>query len=105
MTASYSRVLNLQRNLYQAGVEYLEALENAQTSYVVLDGFVYSGGLDSCNSSSIRLRSDFIPMNSFVHWFTATYYPRSSGVPCRLRLRSLTLIAKSASSWSPELLV
>jgi len=23
-------------------------------------------------------------MNSFVHWFTATYYPRSSGLPLPL---------------------
>lgn len=47
MDASFSRVLNLQRELYSAEVEYLHALEAAQTSYVVLDGFLYSGGLDA----------------------------------------------------------
>ncbi len=47
MDASYSRVLNLQRALYSAEVEYLSALEAAQTSYVVLNGFLYSGGLEA----------------------------------------------------------
>ena len=46
MGASFSRVLNLQRELYSAEVEYLQALQNAQMSYVVLDGFLYSGGLE-----------------------------------------------------------
>lgn len=47
MDASFSRVLNLQRELYSAEVGYLDALQNAQTSHVVLDGYLYSGGLDA----------------------------------------------------------
>ena len=42
----------------------------------------------SCNSSSIRLRSDVIPMNSFAHWFIATSVRYAREHPCRLRLRS-----------------
>ncbi|HZB87508.1 MAG TPA: TolC family protein [Terracidiphilus sp.] len=46
MDASFSRVLNLQKELYSAEVEYLNALEDAQMSHVTLEGFLYSGGLD-----------------------------------------------------------
>jgi cobalt-zinc-cadmium efflux system outer membrane protein len=47
MDASFSRVLNLQRELYASEVEYLQALQAAQTSRVVLDGFLYSGGMEA----------------------------------------------------------
>ncbi len=47
MGASFSRVLNLQRELYENEVRYVEALEAAQTNYVVLNGFLYSGDLDA----------------------------------------------------------
>jgi outer membrane protein TolC len=47
MDASFSRILNLQRELYSAEVGYLDALQNAQINHVVLDGFLYSGGLDA----------------------------------------------------------
>lgn len=51
MDASFPRVLNLQRELYQSTEEYLQALQDAQTQYVVLDGFLYSDGLNSFGSA------------------------------------------------------
>ena len=47
MDASFSRVLKLQRDLYETEVSYLQALEATQTNYVVLSGFLYSGDLDA----------------------------------------------------------
>ena len=47
MDASFSRVLALENELYQSTEEYLEALEDLQTRYVILDGFLYSDGLSS----------------------------------------------------------
>jgi hypothetical protein len=67
--ASFSRVLNLQKELYSAEVEYLDALEDAQISHVVLEGFLYSEGLDmpsgadpsTGRASSERLGSSRMP--------------------------------------------
>jgi cobalt-zinc-cadmium efflux system outer membrane protein len=56
MDASFSRVLNLQHELYATEVEYLHALEDAQTSYVVLDGFLYSGGLEMPSGADPLMR-------------------------------------------------
>jgi cobalt-zinc-cadmium efflux system outer membrane protein len=44
MDASFSRMINLQRELYQSEAEYLRALEGAQTAFVTLNGVLYSGG-------------------------------------------------------------
>ncbi len=44
MDASYARVLNLQREMYTAEVDYLEALGSAHRASVVLQGFLYTGG-------------------------------------------------------------
>ncbi|MCU1313197.1 MAG: hypothetical protein JWM54_954, partial [Acidobacteriaceae bacterium] len=51
MEASFSRTLNLQRDLYQSTAEYLEALEETQRQYVILNGFLYSEGLDPAGSA------------------------------------------------------
>ncbi len=53
MDASFSRVLNLQRDLYETEVSYVRALEAAQTSYVVLSGFLYGGGLDASGNGDL----------------------------------------------------
>jgi cobalt-zinc-cadmium efflux system outer membrane protein len=76
MDASFSRVLNLQKELYSAEVEYLNALENAHMSHVTLEGFLYTGGLDvpsdadpstgsttSDRSSSARMPQMMVPMD------------------------------------------
>jgi len=64
MDASFSRVLNLQRDLYTAEVQYLHALEGAQTSYVALDGFLYSGGLELPQGADPAMRNGLTDQSS-----------------------------------------
>jgi cobalt-zinc-cadmium efflux system outer membrane protein len=45
MTASFIRVLNLQRMLYENETGYIDALERAWTSSIALSGFLLEGGL------------------------------------------------------------
>jgi cobalt-zinc-cadmium efflux system outer membrane protein len=45
MTASFIRVLNLQRKLYENETDYIEALEHAWISSVALRGFLLDGSL------------------------------------------------------------
>lgn len=45
MTASFIRVLNLQRMLYENETAYIDALERVWTSSIVLSGFLLEGGL------------------------------------------------------------
>jgi cobalt-zinc-cadmium efflux system outer membrane protein len=45
MTASFIRVLNLQRMLYENETGYIDALERAWTSSITLSGFLVEGGL------------------------------------------------------------
>jgi len=45
MTASFIRVLNLQRMVYENETGYIDALERAWTSSVALGGFLLEGGL------------------------------------------------------------
>ncbi len=45
MTASFIRVLNLQRMLYENETGYIDALEHAWTSSIALSGFLLEGGL------------------------------------------------------------
>jgi outer membrane protein TolC len=45
MTASFIRVLNLQRMLYENETDYIEALEHAWISSVALRGFLLDGSL------------------------------------------------------------
>jgi len=45
MTASFIRVLNLQRMLYENETGYIDALEHAWTSSIALNGFLLEGGL------------------------------------------------------------
>jgi cobalt-zinc-cadmium efflux system outer membrane protein len=47
MTASFIRVLNLQRMLYENETAYIDALERAWTSSTALSGFLLEGGLMS----------------------------------------------------------
>jgi len=64
MDAAFSRVLNLQRDLYTAEVQYLHALEGAQTSYVALDGFLYSGGLELPQGADPAMRNGLTDQSS-----------------------------------------
>lgn len=50
MTASFIRVLNLQRMLYENETAYIDALDRAWASSVALNGFLLEGGLTSSNS-------------------------------------------------------
>jgi outer membrane protein, heavy metal efflux system len=57
MTASFIRILNLQRMLYENENDYIEALEHAWTSSVALSGFLLEGGLmlpASAETDSLR---------------------------------------------------
>jgi outer membrane protein, heavy metal efflux system len=47
MTASFIRVLSLQRMLYENETAYIDALEKAWTSSVSLRGFLLQGGLEA----------------------------------------------------------
>lgn len=80
MDASFSRVLNLQRELYQSEVEYLQALENAQTSYVLLDGFLYSGGLDAAGMADPSISASS-PVMSADGPTRSTMMPRGLSAP------------------------
>jgi hypothetical protein len=57
MTASFIRVLNLQRMLYENETDYIEALEHAWTSSVALRGFLLDGSL----GDSTLTRDSFTP--------------------------------------------
>jgi hypothetical protein len=58
--------------------------------------------LRSCSSPSIRLRSGVIPMNSFVHWFTAAAVRNPAGalLPLAAQFKQrLRKVAGMASSY------
>jgi outer membrane protein, heavy metal efflux system len=57
MTASFIRVLRLQRMLYENETDYIEALEHAWTSSVALRGFLLEDGLSEFTSTKESLRS------------------------------------------------
>jgi cobalt-zinc-cadmium efflux system outer membrane protein len=52
MTASFIRVLILERMLYENETAYVDALERAWTSSIALRGFLLDGSLESQNSRS-----------------------------------------------------
>jgi len=52
MTASFIRVLILERMLYENETAYVDALERTWTSSIALRGFLLAGSLDSQNSRS-----------------------------------------------------
>jgi cobalt-zinc-cadmium efflux system outer membrane protein len=51
MTASFIRVLNLQRTLYESETDYIKALEHAWTCSVALRGFLLDGSLSESTST------------------------------------------------------
>ena len=55
MTASFSRVLNLQRMLYENETGCIDALERAWTSSIALSGFLLEGGLMAPASTEMDL--------------------------------------------------
>jgi cobalt-zinc-cadmium efflux system outer membrane protein len=55
MTASFIRVLNLQRMLYENETGYIDALERAWTSSIALSGFLLEGGLMAPASMDMEL--------------------------------------------------
>jgi len=55
MTASFIRVLNLQRMLYENETDYIDALEHACTSGIALSGFLLEGGLTDPASMEMDL--------------------------------------------------
>ena len=52
MTASFIRVLILERMLYENETAYVDALEHTWTSSIALRGFLLEGSLGSQNSRS-----------------------------------------------------
>jgi cobalt-zinc-cadmium efflux system outer membrane protein len=58
MTASFIRVLNLQRMLYESETDYIEALEHAWTSSVALRGFLLDGSLSESTSTRDSFTSE-----------------------------------------------
>jgi cobalt-zinc-cadmium efflux system outer membrane protein len=58
MTASFIRVLSLQRMLYENETAYVDALEKAWTSSVSLRGFLLQGGLEAPASAGQRFTTD-----------------------------------------------
>src|SRR5262249_22819881 len=49
MTASFLRVLNLQRSLFEAEIDYVAALEETWTNILAIRGFLLTGGLSTMN--------------------------------------------------------
>ena len=47
MLASYPRVLDAQRKLYELHIEYVSALENVWTNGIALQGFLLTDGLEA----------------------------------------------------------
>jgi hypothetical protein len=55
MNASFIRVLNLQRMLYENETGYIDALESSWTSSVALSGFLLEGGLMAPDSVELDM--------------------------------------------------
>jgi outer membrane protein TolC len=55
MNASFIRVLNLQRMLYENETGYIDALESSWTSSVALSGFLLEGGLMAPDSMELDM--------------------------------------------------
>ena len=55
MNASFIRVLNLQRMLYENETGYIDALEHAWTSSIALSGFLLEGGLMAPDSMQLDM--------------------------------------------------
>ena len=55
MNASFIRVLNLQRMLYENETGYIDALEHAWTSSIALSGFLLEGGLMAPDSMELDM--------------------------------------------------
>ncbi len=52
MLASYPRVLEAQRKLYELQVEYIGALENVWTNGIALEGYLLTDGLEAGQPNS-----------------------------------------------------
>jgi outer membrane protein, heavy metal efflux system len=55
MTASFIRVLSLQRMLYENETGYIDALEHAWISSIALSGFLLEGGLMTADSMDLDM--------------------------------------------------
>jgi outer membrane protein, heavy metal efflux system len=60
MTASFVRVLLLQRMLYESQSAYIDALERTWTSSIAMRGFLLEGALQSPNSAAVESSADRI---------------------------------------------
>ena len=58
MNASFIRVLNLQRMLYENETGYIDALEHAWTSSIALSGFLLEGGLMAPDSMELDMPTE-----------------------------------------------
>jgi hypothetical protein len=72
MSASFIRVLMLQRMLYENETTYIDVLEQVQTKDVALRGFLLEGALDSSNPNmkiptDINRRFDLGGVDSLIH--------------------------------------
>jgi outer membrane protein, heavy metal efflux system len=72
MSASFIRVLMLQRMLYENVTTYIDVLEQVQTNDVALRGFLLEGALDSSNPdmkipTDINRRFDLGGIDSLIH--------------------------------------
>ncbi len=80
MNASFIRVLNLQRMLYENETGYIDALEHAWTSSIALSGFLLEGGLVAPDSMDLDMPTSGIERIESMDR-TSRMFDRSSGVP------------------------
>ena len=81
MEASNARVLNLQNELYESTEEYLQALQDVHTQYVVLEGFLYSDGLSSPAGAQPGMDRRDGSITSSMKGGSADRANRSQGLP------------------------
>ena len=79
MTASFIRVLMLQRMLYENETAYVDALEQSWTSSIALQGFLLEGGLMSRTSMEMQT-----PASGIEHWRSIGEDSRILGWPTNL---------------------
>jgi cobalt-zinc-cadmium efflux system outer membrane protein len=80
MNASFIRVLNLQRMLYENETGYIDALEHSWTSSIALSGFLLEGGLVAPDSMELDMPTSGIERTESMDR-TSGMFDRSSDVP------------------------
>ena len=100
MTASFIRVLNLQRMLYENETRYIDALEHAWTSSIGLRRLSVEDGLMPPTSMEMNLPADGMERLESMDRTSGVFH----GPPISHRNRGLEDAARSADKDPPDLM-